>query len=252
MYYELLELRPDATEREIEAAWRPFKSTDIDYRPRRPGQRPQDSSLYRQAYDVLSSKEWRRDYDAHGNLDASFRNLRQRAREAKLMVASGDVLDDHSREVLLGVVEMGPEAYALHRTRPLPDLVAQVREILHEVDADDARYRLPSRREAVESLPKSPGRMGDGAEAFRPNQHVIRLGDMIKQEGALGGYVESVDRVRGTAKIEQDNGVLTTWPLVSLLHDTKANRDLQQKHNDKIDAEVEARLERSLANWKAL
>lgn len=109
-----------------------------------------------------------------------------------------------------------------------------------------------SLRETAESLPKSPGRMGDGAEAFRPNQHVIRLGDMIKQEGALGGYVESVDRVRGTAKIEQDNGVLTTWPLVSLLHDTKANRDLQQKHNDKIDAEVEARLERSLANWKAL
>lgn len=104
-------------------------------------------------------------------------------------------------------------------------------------------------REA-ESLPspKHAGHMGDG---FKVGEHVIRIGDMIKMEGQLGGYVENVDRIRGTAKIEQDNGEIKTWPLASLLHDTKANRERQQEHNDQINAEAEQRLERSLANWRA-
>ena len=245
MYYELLELRPEATTQEIEAKWgRSLKLTDI-LNPRRPMYR--DSSVQRQAFDVLTNPGWRRDYDANGNLDASFQGLRQRALDATLMVASGDAMTDQDREVLLGVAEMGPEAYALHRNLRLPEVVAKTREILHEMDADDAKYRLPYKTESLPA-PKHAGRMGDG---FKVGEHVIRIGDMIKMEGQLGGYVESVDRVRGTAKIEQDNGETKTWPLASLLHDTKANRERQQEHNDKINAEAEARLELSLADWRA-
>ena len=102
----------------------------------------------------------------------------------------------------------------------------------------------------TESLPapKHAGRMGDG---FKVGEHVIRIGDMIKMEGQLGGYVENVDRSKGIARVEQDNGETKPWPLASLLHDTKANRERQQEHNDKINAEAEARLELSLADWRA-
>lgn len=106
------------------------------------------------------------------------------------------------------------------------------------------------RNETMEPLPlpRSVGRMGDG---FKVGEHVIRIGDMIKMEGQLGGYVVGVDRDLGIAKIEQDNGEVKTWPLASLLHDTKANRQRQQDHNDKINAEAESRLELSLADWRA-
>ena len=245
MYYELLELRPEATTQEIEAKWgRSLKLTDI-LNPRRPMYR--DSSVQRQAFDVLTNPGWRRDYDANGNLDASFQGLRQRALDATLMVASGDAMTDQDREVLLGVAEMGPEAYALHRNLRLPEVVAKTREILHEMDADDAKFRLPYKTESLPS-PKHAGRKGDG---FKVGEHVIRIGDMIKMEGQLGGYVENVDRSKGIARIEQDNGETKTWPLASLLHDTKANRERQQEHNDKINAEAEARLELSLADWRA-
>ena len=106
-----------------------------------------------------------------------------------------------------------------------------------------------TRSEAVESLPKNVGRKGDG---FRVGEHVIRIGDEIKMEGQLGGYVRSVDRGKGTAVIEQDNDEVKTWPIASLLHDTAANRQHQQDYNDKINADAEAQLERSLANWRAL
>lgn len=245
MYYELLELRPEATTQEIETKWgRSLKLTDI-LNPRRPMYR--DSSVQRQAFDVLTNPGWRRDYDANGNLDASFQGLRQRALDATLTVASGDAMTDQDREVLLGVVEMGPEAYALHRNLRLPEVVAKTREILHEMDADDAKYRLPPRTESLPS-PKHAGRMGDG---FNVGEHVIRIGDMIKMEGQLGGYVASVDRSKGIARIEQDNGEIKTWPLASLLHDTAANRERQQEHNNQINAEAEARLEQSLADWRA-
>lgn len=104
--------------------------------------------------------------------------------------------------------------------------------------------------EDVESLPlpKHAGRMGDG---FKVGEHVIRIGDMIKMEGQLGGYVENVDRSKGIARIEQDNGEIKTWPLASLLHDTAANRERQQEHNNQINAEAQARLEQSLADWRA-
>lgn len=245
LYYELLELRPDATTREIEAKWgHSLKLTD-SLNPRRPMYR--DSSVTRQAYDVLTNPDWRRDYDANGNLDASFQSLRQRAMDATLTVASGDAMTDQDREVLLGVAEMGPEAYALHRNLRLPEVVAKTREILHEMDADDAKYRLPYKTESLPA-PKHAGRMGDG---FTVGEHVIRIGDMIKMEGQLGGYVENVDRSKGIARIEQDNGEIKTWPLASLLHDTAANRERQQEHNNQINAEAQARLERSLADWRA-
>lgn len=124
------------------------------------------------------------------------------------------------------------------------------RNSVHHANIADAGLTA-AWRGLTESLPspKHAGRKGNG---FNPGEHVIRLGDMIKMEGALGGYVEGINRVAGTAKIEQDNGVLTTWPLVSLMRDTPENRDLQQEYNDKIDAEVNARLELSLAKWKAL
>lgn len=245
LYYELLELRPDATTREIDAKWgHSLKLTD-SLNPRRPMYR--DSSVTRQAYDVLTNPGWRRDYDANGNLDASFQGLRQRALDATLTVASGDAMTDQDREILLGVAEMGPEAYALHRNLRLPEVVAKTREILHEMDADDAKYRLPHKTESLPS-PKHAGRMGDG---FKVGEHVIRIGDMMKMEGQLGGYVENVDRSKGIARIEQDNGEIKTWPLASLLHDTKANRERQQEHNDQINAEAQARLELSLADWRA-
>lgn len=106
------------------------------------------------------------------------------------------------------------------------------------------------RSEHMESLPapRTAGRMGDG---FTVGEHVIRIGDMIKMEGQLGGYVVGVDRDLGIAKIEQDNAEIKMWPLASLLHDTKANRQRRQDHNDKINAEAEARLELSLADWRA-
>ena len=105
-----------------------------------------------------------------------------------------------------------------------------------------------TRSEAVESLPKNAGRKGDG---FRVGEHVIRIGDEIKMEGQLGGYVRSVDRSKGTAVIEQDNDEVKTWPIASLLHDTAANRQRQQDYNDKLAADAEAKLELSLADWRA-
>lgn len=104
------------------------------------------------------------------------------------------------------------------------------------------------RAESVESLPKNVGRKGDG---FRAGEHVIRIGDEIKMEGQLGGYVRSVDRSKGTAVIEQDNDEVKTWPIASLLHDTAANRQRQQDYNDKLAADAEAKLELSLADWRA-
>lgn len=104
------------------------------------------------------------------------------------------------------------------------------------------------RAESIESLPKNVGRKGDG---FRVGEHVIRIGDMIKMEGQLGGYVRSVDRSKGTAVIEQDNDEVKTWPIASLLHDTAANRQRQQDYNDKLAADAEAKLELSLADWRA-
>ena len=57
-------------------------------------------------------------------------------------------------------------------------------------------------------LPRSMGRMGDG---FTVGEHVIRIGDMIKMEGQLGGYVVGVDRDLGIARIEQDNECGDGW-----------------------------------------
>jgi len=241
LYYELLAVRPDATDSEIwSSQWR-WKLVDKpDAKTHR--------HLRRLAFDVLSNKDWRKDYDAHGNLDVSFRGLRRRVAEATTMVHSGDVMSDVARAILPAVNDMGPEAYAAYSGRSLTELVELLKRTLHELESEDAKYRLPSKTESLPS-PKHAGRKGDG---FNPGEHVIRLGDMIKMEGALGGYVEGINRVAGTAKIEQDNGVLTTWPLVSLMRDTPENRDLQQEYNDKIDAEVNARLELSLAKWKAL
>lgn len=104
------------------------------------------------------------------------------------------------------------------------------------------------RAESIESLPKNVGRKGDG---YRVGEHVIRIGDEIKMEGQLGGYVRSVDRSKGTAVIEQDNDEVKTWPIASLLHDTAANRQRQQDYNDKLAADAEAKLELSLADWRA-
>lgn len=247
LYYELLSVRPDATESEIYRAWR-LAQTEVNdqSRPMKLQERMQ-FMLRKQAYDVLSNKEWRKDYDQNGNLDASFRGLRRRVAEATAMVSSGDALSEGSRGVLLAVNDMGPEAYAAHSGRSLPELVELLKRTLHEVEADDAKYRLPSKTESL-PLPKHAGRMGDG---FTVGEHVIRIGDMIKMEGQLGGYVVGVDRDLGIAKIEQDNAEIKMWPLASLLHDTKANRQRQQDHNDKINAEAEARLELSLADWRA-
>jgi hypothetical protein len=246
LYYELLAVRPDATESELYVAWRLAQQYAIDRSMDRSGR--MQLLMRKQAFDVLSNRDWRKDYDLHGNLDASFRGLMRRISDAITLVSSGDALKSEARSLMLAVHDMGPEAYAAHSGTSLPDLVERLRNILHEVEADDYRYRLPPRTESLPS-PKHAGRKGDG---FKPGEHVIRLGDMIKMEGALGGYVEGINRVAGTAKIEQDNGVLTTWPLVSLMRDTPENRDLQQEYNDKIDAEVNARLELSLAKWKAL
>lgn len=127
---------------------------------------------------------------------------------------------------------------------------AEAREMVERVQQERERRAAEIESWLTESLPspRHAGRMGDG---FKVGEHVIRIGDMIKMEGQLGGYVASVDRIRGTAQIEQDNGETKTWPLASLLHDTKANRERQQEHNDKINAEAEARLELSLADWRA-
>ena len=126
----------------------------------------------------------------------------------------------------------------------------EAREMVERVQRERERRAAEIESWLNESLPspRHAGRMGDG---FKVGEHVIRIGDMIKMEGQLGGYVENVDRSKGIARIEQDNGEIKTWPLASLLHDTAANRERQQEHNNQINAEAQARLERSLADWRA-
>lgn len=126
----------------------------------------------------------------------------------------------------------------------------EAREMVESVQQERERRAAEIESWLTESLPspKHAGRMGDG---FKVGEHVIRIGDMIKMEGQLGGYVRSVDRSKGTAVIEQDNDEVKTWPIASLLHDTAANRQRQQDYNDKLAADAEAKLELSLADWRA-
>ena len=81
LYYELLSVRPDATSGEIYRAWRAIQQGGDPIRPMKLAERMR-FMLRKQAYDVLSNADWRKDYDAHGNLDASFRGLRRRVAEA--------------------------------------------------------------------------------------------------------------------------------------------------------------------------
>ena len=182
LYYELLSVRPDATESEIYRAWRTVQQgVDDQFKPMKLAERMR-FMLRKQAYDVLSNKEWRRDYDANGNLDASFSDLRRRVTAATTMLVSGDAMTDDSREILLAVHDMGPEAYAAHSGSGLPDLVARLKKTLHEIDEDMSKDMLPSRIESLpRKVPQGQGHLEDAkvahvVAAIRANlgPHVLR------------------------------------------------------------------------------